>query len=220
MFNRKKNCCNNLINVDIDFARTLWKTYITKINQDATENPALENKTLQPDTGEQFFHEKFPAHLKFSVLSVYCQHTSWNFPTAKNGREYIEFLDKGFIKKYLSYADTAYWNYNLGDTVKKYVPRSATLEKRDHTKKEQIDFLQSRLLGEANIISDTYVAEDWSTIICDRKNKNQIAKYDGGNFSFLKLPKGKTVIVNSEAVMNSNHAVPQLYQNKKKSLPE
>ena len=125
--------------------------------------------------------------MKFSVVSVDCQFTLCNIPTAKNGREYIEFLDKRFIK-YLSYADTVYWNYDLGDTIKKYVPKSATQEKRDHTKKEQMDFLQSRLLGEVNIISDTYVAEDWSTIICDRKNRNQIAKYVGGNFSFLKLP--------------------------------
>ena len=108
LIEKKKNYSNNLINVDIDFAKTLGKTYITKINQDATENPALENKTLQPDTGEQFFHEKFPAHLKFSVVSVDCQHTIWNVPTAQNGREYIEFIDKRFIKKYLSYADTVY----------------------------------------------------------------------------------------------------------------
>ena len=78
-----------------------------------------------------------------------------------------------------------------------------------------MDFLQGRLLGVVNIISDTYVAEDWSTIICDRKNRNQIAKYVGGNFSFLKLPEGKKVIVNIEDVINGNHAVPQLYQNKK-----
>ena len=109
-------------------------------------------------------------------------------------------------------------NYDLGDTIKKYVPKSATHEKREHTKKDQTDFLQSRLLGEVNIISDTYVAKDWSTIICDRKNRNQIAKYVGGNFSYLKLPEGKTVIVNSEAVMNGNHAVPPLYQNKNKII--
>ena len=66
------NCSNNLINVDIDFAKTLRKTCITKTNQDATENPALENKILQPDTGEQLFYEKSPAHLKFNVVSVDC----------------------------------------------------------------------------------------------------------------------------------------------------
>ena len=70
------NCSNNLINVDIDFAETLRKTCITKTNQDATENPALENKTLQPDAGEQFFHEKFPAHLKFECcISWLSTHT-------------------------------------------------------------------------------------------------------------------------------------------------
>ena len=95
-----------------------------------------------------------------------------------------------------------YWNYDLGDTIKKYVRRPAAQEKRDITKKEQMDFHQSRLLGEINIISDTFVAEDWSTISYDRKNRNQIAKYVGSNFSLLKLPECKTLIVNSEAVMN------------------
>ena len=77
---------------------TLRKTCITKINQDATENSALENKTLQSHTSE-YFREKFPVQLKFSVVSVDCQHTLWNVPTAKNGRENIQFLDKRFIKK-------------------------------------------------------------------------------------------------------------------------
>ena len=48
------------------------------------------------------------------------------------------------------------------------------------------------MLGEVNVISDTYVAEDWGIITCDRKNRNQIAKY-GGNFSSLQLSEGKAV---------------------------
>ena len=59
----------------------------------------------------------------------------------------------------LSYAHTVYWNYYLGGTIKKYVPKSAIQEKRDIIKKEQMDFLKSLLLGEINILSDTYVAE-------------------------------------------------------------
>ena len=77
-----RNCSNNLVNVDIDSAKTFRKTCITKINQDETGNPSLENKTLQTDTGEQFFHEKFLAHLKFSVVSVDCQDILWNVLTA------------------------------------------------------------------------------------------------------------------------------------------
>ena len=65
-----------------------------------------------------------------------------------------------------------------------------------------MNFLQSRLLGEINIISDIYVVEDWSTIICDTKNRNQMVIYVGSNFSSLKLPEDKTLIVNSEPVMN------------------
>ena len=75
-----------------------------------TQNPALEKKILQPDTEERLFHKKFPARLKFSVVLADCQHTLCNVPTAKIGREYIELLGKGFIKKYLKYTETVYWN--------------------------------------------------------------------------------------------------------------
>ena len=51
-------------------------------------------------------------------------------------------------KKYLRYADTVYWNYDLDDTIKKYVLKSTTQQKRDITKIEQMAFLRSRLLGE------------------------------------------------------------------------
>ena len=49
-----------------------------------------------------------------------CQHTLWNVPIAKNSKEYIEFLEKRFINKYLTnYANTIYCNYDLGETLKK-----------------------------------------------------------------------------------------------------
>ena len=87
---------------------------------------------------------------------------------SKNSREYIQFLDKRFIKKYLRYADTIYWNYDLGDTIKKYV--SVTSQRKNGA--------PSKLVRR----SEYY--------------------------------KGKTVIVNGEAVMNGKHALSQLYQNK------
>ena len=157
LIEKKINCSNNLINVDIDFAKNLGKTCITEINQDPTENPALENKTLKADTGVQYFHEKFLAHLKFIVVSVDCQHTLWN---GKEWQRVLSILRQKGYKNFLSYADTIYWKYDLADTIKKYIPKSATKEKLDITKKEQIDFFQSSLSGEVNITRDTYVAED------------------------------------------------------------
>ena len=123
--------------------------------------------------------------------------------------DYIQFLDKRFIKKYLIYADSVCWHYDLGDTIKKYVSKSATQRKCDIAKKSKQIFFKVDLLGEVNIVSDTYVTKDCNTIICERKNRNQIAKYVGGNFSLLKLPEGKTLIVNSEAVVNGTHTVSQ-----------
>ena len=36
-----------------------------------------------------------------------------------------------------------------------------------------------------NIINDTYITKDWSTVVCDVKNRNQIGKY-------VALLRGKT----------------------------
>ena len=41
-----------------------------------------------------FFHAKFSAHLKFNIVSIDHQHTLWNIPEDKNGREYMQFSDK------------------------------------------------------------------------------------------------------------------------------
>ena len=59
------------------------------------------------------------------------------------------------------------------------------------------------LLGKVNIISDPYVTKDWNTIVCDVKNRDQIAKYVVGNVSSLNLLAGKIIKANSETVMNS-----------------
>ena len=82
------NYSNNLINVDLDFAKTLRETCVTKINQDvtenpATENPATENKILQSDTGEQFFHEKFLTHLKLVLYQLTVNIRYGTFPQQK-----------------------------------------------------------------------------------------------------------------------------------------
>ena len=115
-----------------------------------------------------------------------------NFPTAKNGKEYINFIEKRFIQKYLqTYADTLYWNYDLGDTVKKFVPKSVVHEIRDNVKKEKMDFLQGRLLGEVNLISDTHIVEDWNEIICNRSNRNKVAKYVVASCESMNFQSGE-----------------------------
>ena len=114
------HCSNNLINVDIDFAKALRETCITKITKIRQKTQLLKTKHYSLILVNNYFTKNF------RVVSVDSQHTLWNVPLGKNG---IQLLDKRFIKKYLRYADTVYWNYNLGDTIKKYVPKSSTQEK-------------------------------------------------------------------------------------------
>ena len=69
-------------------------------------------------------------------MSVDCQHTLWNVPTVKNGKEYIEFLEKQFISTYLTNcADTLYWNCDLVETVEKTILKSVVQETRNTAKK-------------------------------------------------------------------------------------
>ena len=81
--------------------------------------------------------------------------------TAKNGNEYIEFLEKQFTTEYLTnHADTLYWNYDLGETVKKNHSKVCCSGNMRYHKKDKMDYLQSRLLVEENVISDDYITDD------------------------------------------------------------
>ena len=130
---------DNKVQINNEFAKSLRISVISKINSSTTENFLEIQKQLPQHSAEtQFFHKKFPAHVKFEVVSVDSQHSLSNSPIAKNGKEYMNFIEKWFIQKYLqTYADTLYWNYDLGDTVKKFVPKSVVHELRDSVKKEK-----------------------------------------------------------------------------------
>ena len=64
-------------------------------------------------------------------------------------------------------------------------------EIRDSVKKEKMDFLQGRLLGEVNLISDTHIVEDWNEIICHRNNRNKVAKYFGASCESINFQSGE-----------------------------
>ena len=85
---------NNTALVSNDFPKNLRKTCTATIPENMFES-SLQNETHipQPINDNQFFHETFPSHKTFNVRSVDCQHTLWNVPAAKNGKESIEFLE-------------------------------------------------------------------------------------------------------------------------------
>ena len=85
-------------------------------------------------------------------------------------------------------------------------------------KKDKMDYVQSRHLGEENIISDDYIADDWNGIIWDRVNRNKVAKYVGANCHSMHILPGKLLVRNSGAVMNGEHFVPLTYKNKNNSV--
>ena len=49
----------------------------------------------------------------------------------------------------------------------------------------------------------------------DRRARNQIANYVGGNAHHSSLPKDKTLVINSEFMVNEDTAIPQLYVQEK-----
>ena len=54
-----------------------------------------------------------------------------------------------------------------------------------------MDFLQGRLLGEVNLIRDTHIVEDWNEIICNRNNRNKMAKYVGTSCESMNFQPGE-----------------------------
>ena len=91
-------------------------------------------------------------------------------------------------------------------TLLRYMHQLLPPKKSLISEKEQMNLLLfswTWLLGKVNIISDSYVTKDWNTIVCDVKNRDQIAKYVVGNVSSLNLLAGKIIKANCEAVMNS-----------------
>lgn len=77
---------DNKVQINNEFAKSLRISVISKINSSTTENFMEIQKQLPQYSAEtQFFHEKFPAHVKFDVVSVDSQHSLSNSPIAKNG---------------------------------------------------------------------------------------------------------------------------------------
>ena len=86
---------DNKVQINNEFAKSLRVSVISKITSSITENSMEIQKQLPQHTAEtQFFHEKLPAHVKFDVVSVDSQHSLLNSPISKNGKEYINFIEK------------------------------------------------------------------------------------------------------------------------------
>ena len=86
---------DNKVQINNEFAKSLRVSVISKITSSITENSMEIQKQLPQHTAEtQFFHEKLPAHVKFNVVSVDSQHSLLNSPISKNGKEYINFIEK------------------------------------------------------------------------------------------------------------------------------
>ena len=68
-----------------------------------------------------FVHDKFPDNISFDVVSVDAQHTLWQVPSVKTGKEYVKLLGKRHWDTYYQKlcVDTLYWNYLLKDLIQK-----------------------------------------------------------------------------------------------------
>ena len=72
------------------------------------------------------------------------------------------------------------------------------------------EFSTGRLLGRDNIISDRYITQEWSCVMEDRQTRNQIVNYVGGNAHHSSLPKDRTLVINSEFMVNEDTVIPHL----------
>ena len=105
-----------------------------------------------------------------------------------------------------------YWNYDLHDLIKNTLPKANVQNIRDAKNKQKKELSENHLVGEGKIvINDNHLLDDWDDVTSNRKIRNTIAKYVGKNCHHLNLPKDKSLVVNSEAVVNGESVVPQRY---------
>ena len=148
-------------------------------------------------------------------MSIDAQHTLWQIPSVKSGKEYLEFLGKRHWDFYFKKpgTQTVYWNYDLKSLIERHVPKASERLYRDLKSRNYQDISEYRLLGEdKSIISDSILITDWKLVITSRDFRSEITNYVGGNANLYKMKKNTTLIINSEAVTLDEGVAPQKYQ--------
>ena len=54
-----------------------------------------------------------------------------------------------------------------------------------------MDFLQRKLLGEFNLVSNTRTVQDWNKVIWDRNNRNKVTKHVSASCESMNSQSGE-----------------------------
>ena len=178
---------------------------------------------MKPKSNFKFCFTTFPSDIDFDVVSVDAQHTLWESPGIKTGKDYVNFIGRRhwdyFFKKLN--VSTVYWNYDLYSLVKKKIPKTEEQEKRDQRKSEESEsYNDHHLLKDSSvIISDNTITSNWRLIMNNRECRNTIANYVGSSAHFYHMEEGKHLIINSEYNKNEEKVIPQEFtKNQGKTL--
>ena len=118
-------------------------------------NNVTINATTHNDYKFTFDH--LPNDIHFHTVAIDSQHLLWIDPHVSNGIQYIKFLSKYTVTKYLDQlnAVTLYMNFDLPSVVSNSVPKSNTQKQRDKNTTTKTEYSTTRVLCEnKNTISD------------------------------------------------------------------
>ena len=189
---------------------------ISRYSQDEDEDLMVIFSKDGKDQGSNFLHSTFPHHISFSVTTVDAQHTLWDTPPASNGKDYISFLFKRHWSYYFNVvkSNIIYWSYDLKSAVDSMVSKTQEQQRRGKGEKQQMDeFCADRLMGTKEIITNNHVISDWKFVQHNRRARNLVANYVGGNSDNCPIPNGKALVINSEFMKDEDGFVcPQQFK--------
>ena len=187
----RNNTNSNFISQKRLYFATETNKFIKMLEQNECDaNNVTTNTTTLNDY--KFTSDHLPNDIHFHTVAIDSQHLPWIDPHVSNGIQYIKFLSKYTVTKYLDQlnAATLYINFDLSSDVSNSVPKSNTQKHRYKNTTTKTEYSTTRLLCKNKKISDHEIIQCWDDVIADRKIRNQLARYIGYNFHHSHLKPG------------------------------
>ena len=198
--------------------KCLIRSIIKEIFSNTPSVPEVSSQS--PNTSTQcitvplsvFCHETSPENEIFDVISVDAQHTLWDNLGVTNGIDCVKKLGNRYwnsLFMHNEHPQILYWNYDLGDVVKKTIPKGLEQDHRDTANITKVDLNPARIMGDKKAaISDALIVKEWDYVRATRDVRNQIASYVAQNAHHYLLKQDKALVINSEAIEVPDGIIP------------
>ena len=166
--------CNNINSNFISQRRLYFAIETSKFIKMLERNECDDSNVATTHNDYKFTFDHLPNDIHFYTFAIESQHLLWIDPHVSNGIEYIKFLSKYTVTKYLDklVAATLYMNFDLPSVVLNSEPKSSTQKQRDENTTTKTKYTITRLLCEnKKAISDNEIIQCWDDFTADRKKE-------------------------------------------------